>query len=119
MPTVSRLGPESPNVASNLSRFRRWAKMVGWNGGEMPVHKRTEITVETDRLLVIRRYRITRARCPACGSVVDMVDLADVYMPGGKNGWALVDHASAQGWHLAHAPDGSGLVCLDSLLKSM
>jgi len=38
----------------------------------MTAHKRTEITVETDRTVIIRRRRSIRARCPECGCEVEI-----------------------------------------------
>jgi hypothetical protein len=38
----------------------------------MTAHKRTEITVETDRVLIVRRRRALRVWCPECGREVDM-----------------------------------------------
>jgi hypothetical protein len=43
----------------------------------MTAHKRTEITVETDRVLIVRRRRSTRASCPECGREVDMAGPED------------------------------------------
>jgi hypothetical protein len=54
-------------MANNLARFRRWSKSLveGVIG-----RKRTEITVETDRLLIVRRRRTVRFWCRECGREV-------------------------------------------------
>jgi len=103
------------NVASNLSRF--------WEPGKatrraMAGRKKTEITIETDQVLVIRRRRSSRAWCRECGSDVDMVGLADVGMLTGISGHALQDHAEGCGWHVFESGNGTALICLPSLLKS-
>lgn len=85
----------------------------------MPVHKRTEITVETDRVLIIRRRRTLRAWCQECGRDVDMVDLGEAGTLTGMSGRGLRDDAEDSGWHVYEGQDGIGLVCLESLLKSL
>ena len=105
-----------PNVASTLSRFRRWAKRLL---GPQTEHKRTEITIETDRILIIRRRRSTRAWCSECGGEADMVGLAEAEAITGAVPPMLPDSAEARGWHLAEGPGGTPLICLKSLRKSM
>jgi len=39
----------------------------------MTAHEKTEITIETDQILIIRRRRSVRFWCQECGSPVDMV----------------------------------------------
>jgi hypothetical protein len=47
--------PEAePSVGGNLSRFLRWAKRLA---AAIARHRRIEITVETDRIVIIRRRR--------------------------------------------------------------
>jgi hypothetical protein len=67
-------------MANNLARFRRWSKslMEGVIG-----RKRTEITVETDRLLIIRRRRTVRFWCRECGREVVAVIVAEAGTLGG------------------------------------
>jgi len=82
----------------------------------MAAHKRTEITIETDRVLIIRRRRVLRAWCPECGREVDMVDPREAEAITGFTRTALRDCAQ---WHIAQGQDGAGLICLDSLMKSV
>jgi len=81
----------------------------------MAAHKRTEITIETDRVLIIRRRRVLRAWCPECGREVEMVDPREAEAITVVAGSALRDCAQ---WHIAQSQDGAGLICLDSLLRS-
>jgi len=83
----------------------------------MTAHNRVEITIETERLLIIRRRRTFRAWCRECGCEVDMVSVGDE-APTGVAGQTLSDGAEARGWHIAQGPGGTELVCLMSLLKS-
>jgi hypothetical protein len=82
----------------------------------MTPRKRTEITIETDRLVIIRRQHSTRAWCEKCGCDVDVVQaeiLASMAQP------RLGGGGEVRKWHSVEAPDGTPLVCLPSLLKSM
>jgi hypothetical protein len=101
-------------VANNLARFRRWAK--GLADG-VAGRKRTEITVETDRVLIIRRRWTVRFWCQECGCEVDMVGVAEAEAITGKTGSMLYEYAEARGWHLAETSDQATLVCLKSLRK--
>ncbi len=85
----------------------------------MAAHKRTEITVETDRVLIIRRSRSIRGWCPACSCEVDMVGLREAEAVTGLTGQALRDCGRTGRWHVAQGPDGGWLICLESLRKSM
>lgn len=83
----------------------------------MAPHKRTEITIETERVVTIRRRRSMRARCPTCGREVDMVSLAEAETLTGMNGKVLREYAAERGWHLIQGQDGSDLICLESWVK--
>ena len=84
----------------------------------MTANKRTVITVETDRVLIIRRRRSIRAWCPECGREVDIVGLQEAEDLTGILGHAIRERAQAPGWHLSDGEDGIGLVCLESLARS-
>jgi hypothetical protein len=102
-------------VASNLSRFRGWAK-AWW--GAVGLRKRTEITVETDRVVIIRRHRSNRTWCRQCGSEVDLISLGEAAVVAGLPEEAFLHGAQAKGWHVLEDGEGTSLVCLESLLKS-
>lgn len=104
-----------PNMASNLERFWSWARR--WERSLTP-YKRTEITVETDHVLIVRRRRSVRAWCRQCGHEVDMVGLAEAEASTGISGPQLRNYAESRGWHLFQNDDGCDLICLESWLKS-
>jgi hypothetical protein len=95
---------------------RFWERTAG--GERMTAHNRVEITIETERLLIIRRRRTFRAWCQECGCEVDMVSAGEAELPTGMAGQTLRDGAEARGWHIAQGRDGTEMVCLVSLLKS-
>jgi hypothetical protein len=103
------------NVPRNLSRFRRWAKGLV---EAVTVYKKTEITIQTDRLLIIRRRRSTPVWCRECGREVEMVEFSQAAAITGKSQALQPDSAKSYGWHVCEDQNGLPLICLESLLKS-
>jgi hypothetical protein len=83
---------------------------------DMAAHKRTEITIETERVVIIKRQQSTRAWCQQCGCEVYVVEAE---MLTGMAQPSLTAGAPATKWHCFEGPDGTPLVCLESLLESM
>lgn len=102
-------------MASNLSRFRGWAKK--WTGTKHS-QRQTEVTVETRRFLVIRRRQMLRGWCQECGCDVDMVGMPELERVSGMSALDLRDSNQAGTWHFCKAPDGTAQICLESLLRS-
>ena len=80
----------------------------------MEIRKRTEITVETDEVLTIRRARVYRAWCVECGREVEMVGLLDARAIAGLPGNVVCPAK----WHVQEE-QGSALVCMESVLRSV
>ena len=80
----------------------------------MEVRKRTEITIETNEVLTIRRARVFRAWCAQCGREVEMIGLLDARTIAGLAG----DIACPAKWHVQEE-QGSALVCMESILRSI
>ena len=87
--------------------------------GTMPVYKRTEITVETDRVTTIRRRRSFQVWCGTCGRMVDAMGVEEAGALAGMKQTQLRDEAGVGGWHVCEGWDGEMVICLDSLLKSL
>jgi hypothetical protein len=97
----------------------------------MTVRDRTEITIETGRVLIIRGQRSAGERskrvwCEKCGRDVDTVGFEEMKTLAGA--WHPVLPAGAElgGWHVCANRDEAGhdqneepRVCLDSLLNSL
>jgi hypothetical protein len=83
-------------------------------GEKAEVRKRTEITVETDEVLVVRRARIYQGWCGECGRVVEMVDIPDARAVAGISDRDVTMRSAS--WHVS---EGSELVCMESLLRSI
>ena len=60
----------SPMWRPIYHEFLRWAKISRRTTGG---YKRTEITVETDQILVVRKSSPSRAWCAACGREVNVL----------------------------------------------
>ncbi len=86
--------------------------------GAMPAYKRTEITVETDQVMTIRRRRSLRVWCPQCGCVVDAVGVEEAGTISANTQSNLRDNNRSRGWHICEGWDGEMLICLESLLNS-
>ena len=82
----------------------------------MGTYKRTEITVETNEVLMVRRARVYRGWCPVCAREVDMVGIPDARAMAGMPEEGAMSSKSAK-WHVLEQE--SGLVCLESVLKAM
>jgi hypothetical protein len=83
----------------------------------MTHHKRTEITIQTERIVTIRRRDCSRRWCTQCRCDVSVVDLvqAEALISMGKP--RLPDDEKRNLWHAIEDPDGTIFVCLESLLK--
>jgi len=82
--------------------------------------KGTEITVETERVLVIRRrYRAVEKWCACCGESVLMIRPDQAAAVAGKSLRAIFNEVEAAALHFVERPDGMLLICLNSLLKLM
>ena len=79
--------------------------------------RRTRITIETERTLIIRRTRSPRAWCADCQSDVHFVQLREAHQLLPENWQELSVRQSTNKLHLAEQKDGSILICLDSLLR--
>ncbi len=72
------------------------------------MHKRTEITIETERLVIVSRRRDTTVLwCEACAGEVPMMTVAQAA--------GSFPFAEAASLHFARTPDGQLLICSNSL----
>jgi hypothetical protein len=77
-------------------------------------HQRTELTIITDQVTIIRPYRSTHGWCRECRRDVETVSLREAAAILGTNVPLLADRPT-QRWHFADAEGKS--VCLESVLK--
>jgi hypothetical protein len=81
----------------------------------MTTQSRTEITVETQRVVIIRRS--VRAWCQQCGCEVEMVSLGEAQALTGVLARQSCAGVRALRWHISENQQGIRLVCLESLRK--
>ncbi len=82
--------------------------------------RRTEITIETDRVFVIRRRTVASAVwCQACGHPVDMATPNEAAALAGIRSRSIYRWVEAETIHFTESPDGMVLICLNSLYRSI
>lgn len=80
--------------------------------------ERKEITVETERLLVIRRrYQAVEDWCPECQALALMIRPDQAAAVSGRTLRAIFADIEAGALHYHELPDGLLLICLNTLLK--
>jgi len=72
--------------------------------------KQTTVTIETSSLLILRSRNTKGAWCPQCGCEVEAIDLSCDEVS------ALALWFNPRDVHRFEAPNGSALLCLNSLL---
>jgi hypothetical protein len=78
--------------------------------------KQTTITIEARSLLVLHSRDSRSAWCPICGSEVETISLENTGVISNLERRALEDWLNSGESHRFKAPDGSVLLCLNSLL---
>jgi hypothetical protein len=76
--------------------------------------RRTEITVETDQVLFLRRRSFRLAWCAACAGQVHLVTAEEAAILAGLNLRAIFRRVEADQLHYTETPDGQLLICLNS-----
>ena len=74
---------------------------------------RTEITVETDRWVVVKRHRRT-AWCNTCSRQVEMLTIDDAAIFAGVNSRTIFRWAESGAVHSSETAEGLLLICLHS-----
>jgi hypothetical protein len=80
------------------------------------VAKKTKITIETESLLILHRCSSERAWCPRCAAQVEMITLENTGVISNLELAELSDWLNSDELHRTQTPDGSSLICLNSLL---
>ena len=77
--------------------------------------KRTEITLETERVLYISRPRIVRSWCVACDAQVEMIPVDEAAILRRVNSRTIFRLAEAKQVHSSENANGLLLICVNSL----
>jgi hypothetical protein len=85
-------------------------------GDGMSKKRKKRITVETERILIVRRGRSSvRAWCEKCGQQVQMVTAEAAATLAGVSRRTIYRWVEADKLHFTETLDGLLLICLDSL----
>ena len=80
--------------------------------------RRTEITVEYNQVVVIRRPEgLVEAWCDRCAERVNMITTEAAAVLANSDTRAIYRRIEAGAIHFAETPEGMALVCLNSLLR--
>ncbi len=84
----------------------------------MKRRKTTEIVVEREQILVIRKLDNAEPQCcPQCGDRATMVSVDEATPVVHLSARVIFQRVEAQQAHFTETPDGKLLVCLNSLLR--
>ena len=83
----------------------------------MGLKRGTRITIETERTLIVRQTRSSRAWCEECQREVDFVQLQQRQQLLRSSSREISDGSPMAKLHVAEQGDGSVLICLESLMK--
>jgi hypothetical protein len=78
--------------------------------------RRTKVTVEKERLLIVSRQRQVAAWCEACRSEVKMIGAEEASVLTGLSQRAIFRLIEADQLHFSETRRGALLICLNSLL---
>jgi len=78
--------------------------------------RRTKITIETESLMVLHGHSSKRSWCPQCAALQEMIALDDMGVISNLDRTEVEDWLNSGKLHRLQAPDGSALICLNSLL---
>ena len=81
------------------------------------LNQRKEISVQTDRIVIIRRRRSRRVWCQRCGREVDAIAVQETMTLAGGEQLVLPRNPESGAWHIWTDEHGERVVCLESLCR--
>lgn len=81
--------------------------------------KQTTITIETSSLLILQGRISRRAWCSQCAAEEDMIAVENTGAISTLDQRALERWLNSGALHRTNAPDGSSVICLNSLLACL
>jgi hypothetical protein len=79
--------------------------------------KQTNITIETDSLLVLQTGQSLNAWCPRCGAQVQMIPLQGLGLISNLQAAEVEAWIQSEELHRSSTPDGAPLLCFKSMLR--
>ena len=90
------------------------------DGSAEAVKKTAKLTIETERVLVIRkRGGSRRAMCPVCGEMVDLLTVDEAAAFARISSRAVFRLVEAEGIHFTETVEEVLLICLNSLWQNL
>ena len=80
---------------------------------------RRKITIESERLLVIRRKKSAEAWCEGCKALRKIVQAREAAVILGVSARTIFRRVESGQLHFMETPDGELLICLNSLLERL
>src|SRR5882724_3626163 len=88
-------------------------------GGAMRTRKRTEITIETDRIFVLSRRKVSVVSwCGRCGQWTKMITVDEAATIAGVSSRTIYRWADCEKLHFTETCEGRLLICSDSISPS-
>jgi hypothetical protein len=78
--------------------------------------KQTRIIIETETLLILRGRNSRRTWCPQCAAEGEVIALEEVGIISNLDRSAFEEWVNSGELHRSETPNGSTLICLNSLL---
>ena len=101
------------------------AASCGWLLGKIVFRKAgvmarsTKITIESDSLVVMRGRTSRRGWCTRCGEEAEMIALESTGVVSNLTPQELEEWLNSDDLHRSQTPEGTELICLNSLLARM
>jgi hypothetical protein len=85
-------------------------------GGQVAMPKQIRITIDTESLVILRGRSSRRVWCHQCAAESEVIALEEVGIISNLDRSALEEWVNAGELHRSESPDGSTLICLNSLV---
>lgn len=93
----------------------RTRESINRNGGLVRRNRKIKITVETQRIAVIRQARDANLWCQTCAEIARMITVDEAAMLAAVRSMTIYAWAEAHRLHFIETPDGRLLICSNSL----
>src|SRR5262249_14545549 len=114
--TIERGRRLSVRQRGQTARPRPLARLPG--GRPVGSRKRTRITVETERVVIINRREALRRWCPACGKLAEMVSPEEAAALAQASSRPVYRWVESEKVHYAEPADGLLRICANSLNRA-
>jgi hypothetical protein len=79
--------------------------------------KRTEITIETDRVMFVSNRKSVTLPCDGCAAPVRMITVDEAAVLAGESSRSVYRRVESGQLHFAETPEGRLFICLNSISR--